>query len=114
MRNVPTFSASSERRVDAFEAADLKGGECHDLLVEATEIMYGAWRANGREDAGTCVLGAGIEVWVVEPRARAAKPRVVIGQVSQGNVSSHAAAKPALEFLLAQGIEARWFDGRMD
>jgi hypothetical protein len=84
------------------------------MLKEAERIMYDAWRANGREDAGTCVLGAGIEVWVVKPGGRIANPEVVIRQVAQGNVSSHAAAKPAIEFLREQGINARWNDGRMD
>jgi hypothetical protein len=115
MRNVPQFYASNEQRVDAFEYTDLYHAvSTGDMLKEAERIMYDAWRANGREDAGTCVLGAGIEIWVVKPGGRIANPEVVIRQVAQGNVSSHAAAKPAIEFLREQGINARWNDGRMD
>jgi len=75
-----------------------------NLLREAERIMHAEHKANGYDDHGTCVLGAGIEVGV----------RVVIPQVSQGNMSAYAAAKPAIEFLQEHGISARWHDGRMD
>ena len=75
-----------------------------NLLREAKRIMYVEHEANGYDDHGTCVLGAGIEVG----------GRVVIRQVSQGNVSAYAAAKPAIEFLQEHGIGALWNDGRMD
>ncbi len=115
MRNVPQFYASNDQRVDAFEYTDLYHAvETSDTLKEAERIMHKEHEANGYDDRGTCVLGAGIEVWVVKPGGRIANPEVVISQVAQGNVSSHAAAKPAIEFLREQGINARWNDGRMD
>lgn len=75
-----------------------------NFLREAERIMHDEWEANGFDDRGTCVLGAGIAV----------DGRVVIRQVAQGNVSSHAAAKPAIEFLRKHGFSARWDDGIMD
>lgn len=75
-----------------------------NLIHEAKRIMHREWEANGYDDHGTCVLGAGIEV----------NGRVVVRQVSQGNMSAYAAAKPAIEFLREQGINAHWNDGRMD
>ena len=75
-----------------------------NLLREAERIMDKEHEANGYDDRGTCVLGAGIEV----------NGAVRIRQVVQGNLSSYAAAKPAIEFLQEQGINARWNDGRMD
>lgn len=75
-----------------------------NLIHEAKRIMHREWEANGYDDRGTCVLGAGIEV----------NGRVVIRQVAQGNLSSHAAAEPAIEFLREHGINASWNDGRMD
>ena len=115
MRNVPQFYTSNDQRVDAFEHADLyPGNETGNLLREAERMMHAEHEANGFDDRGTCVLGAGIELWVVKPGARTAQPEVLIRQVAQGNVSSHAAAKPAIEFLREQGISARWCDGRMD
>ena len=115
MRNVPQFYTSNDRRVDAYEHADLSPGvKTGNLLNEAKYIMHREWEANGYDDRGSCVLGAGIEIWVVKPGARVAKPEVVIRQVAQGNLSSSAAAEPAIEFLREQGIDARWNDGRMD
>ncbi len=115
MRNVPQFYASNNHRVDAYEHADIfPGVETGNLLREAERIMHDEHEANGFDDRGTCVLGAGIELWVVKPGGRIANPEVVIRQVAQGNVSSHAAAKPAIEFLREHGINARWSDGRMD
>jgi len=75
-----------------------------NLLREAERIMHVEHEANGYDDHGTCVLGAGIEV----------NGTVRIRQVSQGNMSAYAAAKPAIEFLQENGINARWNDGRMD
>ena len=115
MRNVPQFYTGNDRRVDAFEHADLfPGVKTGNLLREAERIMHAEHEANGFDDRGTCVLGAGIEVWVVKPGGRIANPEVVIRQVAQGNLSSHAAAKPAIEFLQENGVSARWSDGRMD
>jgi hypothetical protein len=115
MRNVPQFYSKNDQRVDAFEHADLfPATKAGNLLREAERIMHAEHESNGYDDRGTCVLGAGIEVWVVKPGARVARPEVLIRQVAQGNVSSHAAAKPAIEFLREQGINARWNDGRMD
>ena len=76
----------------------------NDCMAQAERIMNAAHELNGCDDRGTCVLGAGIEV----------NGTVRIRQVSQGNMSAHAAAKPAIEFLREQGINARWNDGRMD
>lgn len=75
-----------------------------NLLREAERIMHAEHEANGYDDRGTCVLGAGIEV----------NGNVRIRQVSQGNMSAYAAAEPAIEFLREHGIPARWNDGRMD
>ena len=114
MRNVPQFYTTNERRVDAYTLADLQLGKVHNLLKQAERMMHDEWEANGYDDRGSCVLGAGIEIWHVKPGARVAKPAVVIRQVAQGNLSSSAAAEPAIEFLQEQGINARWNDGRMD
>ena len=75
-----------------------------NLIREAKRIMHVEWEANGYDDRGTCVLGAG--VWV--------NGHLVLRQVSQGNLSAYAAAKPAIEFLKEHGINAVWDDGRMD
>ena len=115
MRNVPQFYTGNGRMVDAYEHADqFPGSTTGSLLHRAKQIMHDEHGANGFDDRGTCVLGAGIELWVVKPGDVVAKPEVIIGQVAQGNLSSHAAAKPAIEFLAEHGVTARWNDGRMD
>ncbi len=75
-----------------------------NLLREAERMVHAEWEANGYEDSGTCVIGAGIAI----------DGTVAIKQVSQGNMSSYAAAKPAIKFLKENGIDAYWDDGRMD
>ena len=75
-----------------------------NLLRKAEQIMLSEWRENEYEDRGTCVLGAGIMV----------NGSVAISQVTQGNMSSYSAAKPAIKFLNDNGIDARWYDGIMD
>lgn len=75
-----------------------------NLIHEAKRIMHREWEANGYDDRGTCVLGAGVRV----------NGHLVLRQVAQGNLSSYEAAKPAIEFLMEHGISASWDDGRMD
>ena len=75
-----------------------------NLLRKAEQIMHDEWKANGYDDRGTSVILAGIKV----------DGSVVIKQVNQGNLSSYAAAKPAIKFLNEHGIDACWYDGIMD
>lgn len=115
MKHLPQFYQSNERTVDAYTHPELfDSGRINNLLQEARRIAYDEWESNGFDDRGSCVLGAGIEVWAVKPRARVARPVVVVRQVSQGNLSSAAAAEPAIQFLRQNGIDASWNDGRMD
>ena len=114
MRDVPQYNVDGPV-VRAYEHADIYPGvETGNLLREAERIMHKEHEANGYDDRGTCVLGAGIELMMVKPGARTAHREVVIRQVAQGNLSSYAAAKPAIEFLREHGIDAGWNDGRMD
>lgn len=85
-------------------APQISNSNRKNLLKEAERIMHDEWEANGYDDRGTCVLGAGIAV----------DGSVAIKQVTQGNVSSYAAAKPAIKFLNEHGIDAHWDDGIMD
>ena len=65
-------------------------------------------------DEGTCVLGAGIAVWVKERYARNSSVRILIRAPFQGNVGSAKSCDRALAYLKEQGIAAFWHDGVMD
>ena len=68
-----------------------------------------------KKDEGTCVLGAGIAVRYLGKGRREAVDRiVVVSGKFQGNLSQYAACKRALEWLVENGIDAFWCDGRMD
>lgn len=70
--------------------------------------------AKRERDQGTCVLGAGVALYVIPPRGRVPRLLVVVDAPFQGNVGSHKACARALEILRAAGLDAFWYDGRMD
>ena len=65
-------------------------------------------------DDGTCVLGAGIAVYAIPNGCRNPQQCFLTVAPFQGNVGSYNASKRALEWLKSQGVEAYWYDGRMD
>lgn len=65
-------------------------------------------------DAGTSVLGAGIAIWYRAPRKRTDCRKILIEAPWQGNTGSQQACKRALEYLRQHGVDAIWYDGRMD
>jgi len=65
-------------------------------------------------DAGTCVIGAGIAVYAIPKGCRKPQQCLLTDAPFQGNVGSYNASKRALEWLKSQGVEAYWYDGRMD
>ena len=72
-------------------------------------------------DEGTCVLGAGIAVQAIpngsgEAAQGCHKPRQILLTEApfQGNLGSQRASDRALAWLKEQGIDAYWYDGRMD
>ena len=65
-------------------------------------------------DEGTCVLGAGIACYAVPKGCRKPRQILLTDAPFQGNVGSQRASNRALQWLKEQGIEAYWYDGRMD
>ena len=65
-------------------------------------------------DEGTCVIGAGIAIYAIPEGCR--KPQQCLLTVApfQGNIGSYNASKRALDWLKDRGVEAYWYDGRMD
>jgi hypothetical protein len=69
-------------------------------------------------DQGTCVLGAGIEVWYLAPRCRIHRTHMIISQHqvtgAQGSLVWEASVNEVLAFLKSEGIIAFYNQGRMD
>ena len=65
-------------------------------------------------DDGTCVIGAGIAIRYRAPRCRKPTIRVIVAATFQGNVGSARACDRALRHLRHWGVDAFWYDGRMD
>jgi hypothetical protein len=67
-------------------------------------------------DTGTCVLGAGICIYVILKGKRNPSRMNIIRAPFQGNVGSYQALKPCLEYLQTNCPElgAYWEDGNMD
>jgi hypothetical protein len=69
--------------------------------------------ASGK-DEGTSVLGAGVAVWILKPRARNPVRRILIEAPFQGNVGSFRASQRAIQLLKTAGLAVHWYDGVMD
>lgn len=81
--------------------------------IAEANAMATADAAVGR-DTGTCVLGAGVAVYVVPKGCRVDRRRILIDAPFQGNVGSRIACTRALEHLRSAGLDVFWHDGRMD
>lgn len=83
------------------------------LWVELSHLEY---TKNG--DRGCCVLGAGIEIYVLPPRCKHPRTLTIItfNEVSpcQGEHAASSVSNAVIEFLKENGLEARYNHGRMD
>lgn len=89
-----------------------------DLMAELQLIKAEAERHMDTSvyDHGTCVMGAGIKILLMEPRKKFPSRHKLISQPFQGNLASHKALKPCLEHLQQNypELHAYWCDGNMD
>jgi hypothetical protein len=84
------------------------------VLVKAEEIMRWDVASKKFRDDGTCVLGAGVAIDVLPPRARNPRRQVVVHAPYQGNVGSYNACQRAAAYLRMMGVACYWYDGVMD
>jgi hypothetical protein len=113
MKKIETFYKGSGTFVDAYEKADL--ADIRYKLNIAENAWYNEWVDQGKQNLGTCCLGKGIQIWYRGPRKRSAVPLTVVpSPPCQGNVSAYKSSGPAMEYLKECGIEAEYYDGRMD
>jgi len=84
------------------------------VAIAAADLLSREDAARGR-DEGTCVLGAGVAIWTLPPRARNPKRAILVHAPFQGNVGSQKACRRALAVIREAGLEgAVWYDGVMD
>ncbi len=88
--------------------------ELAPVFAKAEEIMRWEVASKKYHDEGTSVLGAGVAIEVLAPRARNAKRRVVVHAPYQGNVGSHKACQRAAAYLRMMDVVCYWYDGVMD
>ena len=91
----------------------------HKELLNLERLIFNANVLSSRDaqethDQGTCVLGSGIALYVVPPRCRNAKMKVVVPGLFQGNVSNRKHLENALKYLQSNGVECFYFDGYID
>jgi hypothetical protein len=65
-------------------------------------------------DEGTCVLGAGVAIYVIPKGARNPRMRLLTQAPFQGNVGSFRASQRALAMIQDNLEGAFWYDGVMD
>jgi hypothetical protein len=101
------------RIVQAYQEKDLN--RLRNAGAAAEMIWRREWLAQGGKDEGTCTLGKALEVYYLRPRARRPSSlSIASGDFVQGNVAAYKSAKPALEYLRAQGLMVEYNDGVMD
>jgi hypothetical protein len=89
--------------------------ELRPHLMRAAKMWHDdhfAPRTDGMVDGGTCVLGAGLAVWVAVARKRYAVLRLVVSAPGQNDGSG--TRQRAQAWLLEQGIVTEYEYGRMD
>jgi hypothetical protein len=106
--------------VTAYQERDLETGP----VAAAINVTATMWRDRCQKyldtqgDRGTCVLGAGIEIYYLPKRCRFPKSKMVIPvyQVvaAQGSLVWEESVEDILAHLKSKGVEASYNPGRMD
>jgi len=104
------LGGSYARKVNAYTDAGL---EALRPLIEEAQARIDEISPT-IEDIGSCVLGAGVQVYYIAPRCRKVTTQIIATGGPQGNVGISRACAPAIEFLRANGVECRYYDGVMD
>ena len=98
--------------VPVYTDADL-AGFAGDIAI-AKDIWVDDYIAAGRPDIGSCVLGNGIKVRYLAPRARKYTDKLLVRAPMMGNVAAFTTVDRALDYLKGKGLDAYYDDGFMD
>jgi hypothetical protein len=110
MKRTPRWKGDTEQ-VIAYTEKELQEGWLQNLIRSAAQLWKLDFEGNGG-DRGTCVIGAGIAIWVRGHRKRYAKSRVIVAPPGQADCGW---CKDRAMVLLEEQLEGVHFEyGRMD
>ena len=113
MKTAPKFYTRNEDTVDAYQPADID--KLTSILKFSEKLWHDKWVEQGSKDEGSCTGGKGIQVWFCGRNKRTAELKTVVRcPTGQGNLSAEASVMSALDYLKAEGMEVRYYDGWLD
>lgn len=103
-----------------YRTADIETTKFKDAVAVAKDMWMKScikhYEAHG--DSGSCVLGAGIYIYLIPLRCRKPQKYFIISAYdvacSQGSTNWEYGRKEVLDYLTAQGIDAHYSWGSMD
>lgn len=116
MKIVEKYNGSGDL-VHAYQDADIE--KMHGVIQQARAL----WKKKTREyvekhgDVGTCVLGAGIQIWYLPSRCRRPRLHTIVSSpgVAQGSVCWEYSKDEVMEFMRSAGFkDLSYAWGRMD
>lgn len=110
---------SSKDAIDVYQPIDIDERYRY-VITKASALWETRCKAylNAHGDQGTCVLGAGIEIYYLAPRCRRPGKKMIISAsricAAQGASVWESSVKEVLEYLRKRGIECQYNSGNMD
>ena len=112
MKRVETYKGSGEF-VNAVQDSDLK--LLRPVFAEAEREWLDLWIARGQVDEGSCIMGVGVSVFYLAPRARAPKRQQVVRWLgSQGDFEAERTKAVPIGRIEKSGATAVYDFGWMD
>jgi len=112
MKTVETYKGSGEF-VQAMQDADIE--RLRPVFSEIEREWLALWIARGRKDEGSSILGVGVSVYYLPPRARQPKRRQVVRWLgSQGDFEADRTKDLPIRRLAEHGATAVYDCGYMD
>jgi hypothetical protein len=112
MKTVETYKGSGER-VAALQDSDM--ARMAESFQQIEREWYSEWVARGCIDEGSCIMGVGISVYYLPPRARTPQRRQVIRwNGSQGDFEAERTKGTPIGRLAEMGVQAFYDCGWMD
>lgn len=112
MKQVARYPGSSEM-VMAVQNADLE--RLAPVIEQAKQAWFDAWVRDGRQDRGSSILGVGISVWYLPPRARRPqRHQIIYWGWCQGDLEASRLKRIPMDILRDAGLEPMYDCGVMD
>jgi hypothetical protein len=112
MKTVETYKGS-RRFVQALQDADIEA--LRPVVREIEQEWFDLWVSRGQRDEGSCIVGVGVSIYYLPPRARHPRERQVIRWTwSQGDFEAERTKELPIKRLAKHGATAVYNCGRMD